>query len=74
MKGLFDDIDVNLNKFGGIVVEKNNRLRKFMKVIDDLKFGKYEDNIIDVFGDVYEFLMIMYVVNVGKFGGEFFIL
>ena len=33
MKGLFDDIDVNSNKLGGTVVEKNGRLRKLMKAI-----------------------------------------
>lgn len=72
MKGLFDDIDVNSNKLGGTVVEKNNRLRKLMKAIDDLKLGKYEDNTIDAFGDAYEFLMTMYAANAGKSGGEFF--
>jgi type I restriction enzyme M protein len=66
MKGLFDDIDVNSNKLGGTVVEKNNRLRKLMKAIDDLKLGKYEDNTIDAFGDAYEFLMTMYAANAGK--------
>lgn len=72
MKGLFDDIDVNSNKLGGTVVEKNNRLRKLMKAIDGLKLGKYEDNTIDAFGDAYEFLMTMYAANAGKSGGEFF--
>jgi type I restriction enzyme M protein len=72
MRGLFDDIDVNSNKLGGTVVEKNNRLRKLMKAIDDLKLGKYEDNTIDAFGDAYEFLMTMYAANAGKSGGEFF--
>ena len=72
MKGLFDDIDVNSNKLGGTVVEKNGRLRKLMKAIDGLKLGKYEDNTIDAFGDAYEYLMTMYAANAGKSGGEFF--
>lgn len=72
MKGLFDDIDVNSNKLGGTVVEKNNRLRKLMKAIDGLRLGKFEDNTIDAFGDAYEFLMTMYAANAGKSGGEFF--
>ena len=72
MKGLFDDIDVNSNKIGGTVVEKNNRLRKLMKAINGLKLGKYEDNTIDAFGDAYEYLMTMYAANAGKSGGEFF--
>lgn len=72
LKGLFDDIDVNSNKLGRTVIEKNNRLRKLMISINDLKIGKYEDNTIDAFGDAYEFLMTMYAANAGKSGGEFF--
>ena len=71
-KGLFDDIDVNSNKLGRTVVEKNGRLSKLMIAINDLQVGKYEDNTIDAFGDAYEFLMTMYAANAGKSGGEFF--
>lgn len=72
LKGLFDDIDVNSNKLGGSVGEKNGRLRKLMLAINGLKIGKYEDNTIDAFGDAYEYLMTMYAANAGKSGGEFF--
>jgi type I restriction enzyme M protein len=72
LKGLFDDIDVNSNKLGGTVDEKNKKLRKLMSAINDLKIGKYEDNTIDAFGDAYEYLMTMYAANAGKSGGEFF--
>ncbi len=71
-KGLFDDIDVNSNKLGGTVVERNERLTKLMIAIDGLQLGRYEDNTIDAFGDAYEFLMTMYAANAGKSGGEFF--
>lgn len=71
-KGLFDDIDVNSNKLGRTVVEKNGRLSKLMVAINDLQIGKYEDNTIDAFGDAYEYLMTMYAANAGKSGGEFF--
>ena len=71
-KGLFDDIDVNSNKLGRTVVEKNSRLSKLMVAINDLQIGKYEDNTIDAFGDAYEYLMTMYAANAGKSGGEFF--
>lgn len=71
-KGLFDDIDVNSNKLGRTVVEKNGRLSKLMIAINDLQVGKYEDNTIDAFGDAYEYLMTMYAANAGKSGGEFF--
>lgn len=72
LKGLFDDIDINSNKLGGTVIEKNEKLRKLLFAINDLKLGKYEDNTIDAFGDAYEFLMTMYAANAGKSGGEFF--
>lgn len=72
LKGLFDDLDVNSNKLGGTVIEKNTKLRKLLLAIRDLKLGKYDDNTIDAFGDAYEFLMTMYAANAGKSGGEFF--
>ena len=36
LKGLFDDIDVNSNKLGGTVIEKNDKLRKLINAVDNL--------------------------------------
>lgn len=72
MKGLFDDIDVNSNKLGNTVNERNAKLVKIIDSIGDLPLGNYQDNTIDVFGDAYEFLMSMYASTAGKSGGEFF--
>ena len=72
MKGLFDDIDVNSNKLGNTVSERNNKLVKLLDAVGDLPLGNYSDNTIDVFGDAYEFLMTMYASSAGKSGGEFF--
>ncbi|OQA70367.1 MAG: hypothetical protein BWY37_00294 [Firmicutes bacterium ADurb.Bin262] len=71
-KGLFDDIDVNSNKLGGTVAQRNGRLAKLLNAIGDLKLGTFGENTIDVFGDAYEFLMTMYAGSSGKSGGEFF--
>ena len=71
-KGLFDDIDVNSNRLGGSVVERNQRLVKVLNTVGDLPLGDYSDNQIDAFGDAYEFLINMYASNAGKSGGEFF--
>jgi len=71
-KGLFDDIDVNSNKLGGTVAQRNGRLVKLMKGVADMKLGDYKDNTIDAFGDAYEFLMGMYASNAGKSGGEYY--
>ena len=70
--GLFDDIDVNSNKLGGTVAERNKRLVKLMNGVGDMKLGDYHDNTIDAFGDAYEYLMGMYASNAGKSGGEYF--
>jgi len=72
LKGLFDDIDVNSNKLGATVQKRNDLLVKVMESIGCLKFGEYQDNTNDTFGDAYEFLMTMYASNAGKSGGEFF--
>ncbi|MDN4091204.1 type I restriction-modification system subunit M [Brevibacillus agri] len=71
-KGLFDDIDVNSNKLGGTVAQRNARLVKLMNGIADMKLGNYQDNTIDAFGEAYEYLMGMYASNAGKSGGEYF--
>lgn len=71
-KGLFDDIDVNSNKLGGTVAQRNDRLVKLMNGIADMKLGDYKNNTIDAFGEAYEFLMGMYASNAGKSGGEYF--
>lgn len=72
MRGLFDDIDVNSNKLGNTVKERNDKLVKILDSIGELPLGNYQDNTIDVFGDAYEYLMSMYASTAGKSGGEFF--
>jgi len=72
LKGLFDDLDVNSNKLGGTVENRNKRLAKLMEAIGGLHLGEYTDNTIDAFGDAYEYLMTMYASTAGKSGGEFF--
>ena len=71
-KGLFDDIDVNSNKLGGTVSDRNKRLVKLLNGIAEMKLGDYKNNTIDAFGDAYEFLMGMYASNAGKSGGEYY--
>lgn len=71
-KGLFDDIDLNSNKLGNTVAERNKRLTSLINGVGGMNLGNYQDNHIDAFGDAYEFLMTMYASNAGKSGGEFF--
>lgn len=72
IKGLFDDFNVNSNKLGATVEQRNKKLTELLESIADLKLGNYVDNTIDAFGDAYEYLMSMYASNAGKSGWEFF--
>ena len=72
IKGLFDDMDVNSNKIGGTVTNRNELLVKLLDSVGELQLGNYADNSIDAFGDAYEYLMTMYASSAGKSGGEFF--
>jgi type I restriction enzyme M protein len=72
IKGLFDDIDLDSNKLGSTVEKRNELLKKLLMQIGNLKFSNFKDNVIDTFGDAYEYLMTMYAASAGKSGGEFF--
>jgi len=71
-KGLFDDLDVNSNKLGATVAQRNEKLVKLIEAVGDLPLGSLTDNAIDLFGDAYEYLLRMYASSAGKSGGEFF--
>lgn len=72
IKGLFADFDTTSNRLGNTVADKNKRLAAVIKGVEELDFGNFEDNHIDLFGDAYEFLISNYAANAGKSGGEFF--
>jgi type I restriction enzyme M protein len=72
IKGLFADFDTTSTRLGNTVESKNLRLAAVLKGVEDLNFGNFEDNQIDLFGDAYEFLISNYAANAGKSGGEFF--
>ena len=72
IKGLFADFDTTSNRLGNTVENKNTRLAAVLKGVEELNFGNFEDNQIDLFGDAYEFLISNYAANAGKSGGEFF--
>ena len=73
MAGLFSDLDVNSNKLGATVAQRNDKLCKIINAIASLSLGNRVDQTTnDTFGDAYEYLMTMYASNAGKSGGEFF--
>jgi len=72
IKGLFADFDTTSTRLGNTVENKNSRLAAVLKGVEELNFGKFEENEIELFGDAYEFLIDNYAANAGKSGGEFF--
>ena len=72
IKGLFADFDTTSTRLGNTVENKNKRLAAVLKGVEELDFGDFEENQIDLFGDAYEFLISNYAANAGKSGGEFF--
>ncbi len=72
IKGLFADFDTTSTRLGNTVEHKNSRLAAVLKGVEELNFGNFEENKIDLFGDAYEFLISNYAANAGKSGGEFF--
>jgi len=72
IKWLFDDLNVNSNKLGNTVEQRNKKLTDLLESISNLKLGNYCDNTIDAFGDAYEYLMKMYASNAGKSWWEFY--
>ena len=72
IKGLFADFDTTSTRLGNTVENKNTRLAAVLKGVEELNFGSFEDNQIDLFGDAYEYLISNYAANAGKSGGEFF--
>jgi type I restriction enzyme M protein len=72
IKGLFADFDTTNSRLGNTVKDKNTRLCAVLKGVEELNFGEFEENKIDLFGDAYEFLISNYAANAGKSGGEFF--
>lgn len=72
IKGLFADFDTTSTRLGNTVENKNSRLASVLKGVEELNFGDFEDNQIDLFGDAYEYLISNYAANAGKSGGEFF--
>lgn len=73
LKGLFSDLDVNSQKLGATVAQRNQKIVNILNAIGDMNLGnRLSQTNNDTFGDAYEFLMTMYAGNAGKSGGEFF--
>ncbi len=70
-EGLFEDMDLNLNKLGKTEQDRTKLISKVILNIDAIDF-KFKDSEIDVLGDAYEFLIGQFAASAGKKAGEFY--
>lgn len=63
---------MNNIKLADTVEGRNKRFVKLLQVISEMKLGSVSSNVIEAFGDAYEYLMGLYASNAGKSGGEYF--
>lgn len=59
---------------GNTVKDKNSRLAAVIKGVEEIDFGKFEDNQIDLFSDAYEYFISNYADNAEKSSGDFSLL
>lgn len=71
-KGLFNDFNTSSERLGKDVEHRNRKLVELLVGVKNLNFGPPGEMQIDLFGDVYEFLISNYAAHAGKSGGEFF--
>lgn len=69
--GLFSEMDLNANKIGKTVAERNKLISKVLLHLDKIDF-KLADSKIDVLGDAYEILISKFASGAGKKAGEFY--
>ncbi len=54
-KGLFADLDMNSDKLGKSLKEKNEKIISLLKAVGGMQIGGYQESGIDVFGDATSF-------------------
>ena len=72
MSHLFDDFKRTMDGVNGSISDKNKLLYNIIKIVNDIELSEISESNIDIFGDIYEYLMHMYAVNAGSKGGEFY--
>ena len=70
--GLFDDFDVNSKAIGETVAKRNKVLVELLNGVAQMPLFSTDGINPDLFGDAYEYLMVMYAANAGKKGGQYF--
>lgn len=68
---LFSDLDLDSQKLGRTVKERNELISKILGHLDEIDF-RLEDSQIDVLWDAYEYLISKFASWAGKTAGEFY--
>jgi type I restriction enzyme M protein len=68
---LFSELDLNANRLGKTVSQRNELIAKVLLHLDKIDF-RLEDSEIDVLGDAYEYLIGQFASGAGKKAGEFY--
>jgi len=68
---LFADLDLNSQKLGKVVSDRNKLIVKVLGHLDKIDF-QLKNSKIDVLGDAYEYLIAQFASGAGKKAGEFY--
>lgn len=68
---LFSELDLNANRLGKTVTERNKLISRVLLHIDKIDF-RLADAKVDVLGDAYEYLIGKFAAGAGKKAGEFY--
>lgn len=68
---LFSELDLNSQKLGRTVSDRNKLIAKVLSHLDNIDF-RLEDSKVDILGDAYEYLIGQFAAGAGKKAGEFY--
>lgn len=68
---LFSELDLNANRLGKTVNERNQLIAKVLVHLDKIDF-QLDNSQIDVLGDAYEYMIGQFASGAGKKAGEFY--
>ncbi|WP_061014564.1 type I restriction-modification system subunit M [Photobacterium leiognathi] len=72
LDGIFSSIDFQSHRLGGSIDERNRVITNILMVLDDLDEQGLENASYEEWGDIYEYLINIFVDASGKRGGEFY--
>lgn len=72
LKGLFSAIDLDTSMLGTTNAERQIKLSRLLKIINQLNIDITHIDNIEILGDAYEYLLSKFASGSGKKGGEFF--